>query len=388
MIKQAKRIIKGAIRHIQKKAGLRIYRKVVNAQKWADWLVASGVPNAKTADELQVTIMEIVGDVQVIPETRNYVMPSTSGVFCIIGNKLCFAWYDYGYYDRYWTLREVTGCEVCHHSRAVLVLSDDPGDFQFSDEALLSVPASLVLDGESTDSMDAVEGEVAKSAEADRITPDALMVAKAKSLLSATFDDRDADPMQQAALEDLTHGKPVQKSQIMEDLGPDIARSVGLEGKADTAPVVKEAEVEKTAEVITAKTVEVIKKDTSRRTMYGWASVSTVDGVLYEDLHGDTISTDALHDICEHIVLEGQNAGGVEHQETPNKIAAAMVIDDDFAAALSDNFYFDGEVLKTKKQGLFIGYHYVDPADWEIAKNSPVEFSINGTAIINADQEA
>lgn len=400
MIEAAKRIIKNAVRNIQKKAGLHVYRPVANAEKWSAWLVASGVPNPVPADQMRVTIMQVLGDVQVIPSPYDQVVYSTSGVFCRIGGQLCFAWYDYGYYDRQWAIREIANCDVCCHHRAVVVLSEDPGDFEFSDDALLSAPVSLVLDAEATESMADNEVSLVKAATSPLFTPSAAVAEKAKSLLRASLDNLDADPMQQAALHDLSHGKPVLKSQIADDLGPDLAEEVGLgdagappgrdhrEPVSDPAPVVPgEVDVEKTDDRTTAKTIEVVKRDTSRRTLVGWASVSTLDGQLYEDLHGDTISVDALHDICELIVREGENLGGVEHESTPNVVSAAMVIDDKWAAAMSDNFYFEGDVLKTKKQGLLIDYHYRDPADWEKVADSPVEFSINGTAFIADKQE-
>lgn len=396
MIDRAKRIIKGAVRRIQKKAGLRIYRKVSNAQKWADWLVASGVPGAKTAEELEITVITALGDVQVIPDQKSYVVPSTSGVFCVIGGKLCFAWYDYGYYDRHWALREIADCEVCHFSRAILVLSDEAGDFDFTDDQLHNAPASLVLDGESTASIQDDEIQVMKSAP---FTPTAAMAEKAKSLLLASFDDHDADPMQQAALDDLSRGKPVRKAQILEDLGPETAGDIGIdesgapepkknrEPQGDPAPVVQEETKEKTVDVKKGREVQVLKRDAERQIIYGWGSVSTVDGELYTDLHGDTISVEALHDIATEIVKGGANLGGVEHGETPNKLTAAVVIDDSWAAAMSDNFFFDeAGVLKTKKQGLFIGYHVEDKQAWDDAKDQPMEFSINATAFI-ADKD-
>lgn len=385
MIEQGKRILKNAVaavlRTVQKKAGLHIYRKVGNAEKWAAWLAASGVPDAKTADELRVTVMTVVGEVQVIPEQFDQVVYATSGVFCRIGGKLAFAWYGYGYYDRHWAIREITGCEVCCHSRAVLILSDNPGDFEFSDEALLAAPHSLVLDGESTEPLADDAVEITKSAGADLFTPTADTVAKAKAALRSSLEDAGADPMQQAALEDLTHGKPVSKALILEDLGADMAAEIGVEGVAKTAP--KTTDTRKTTDVSPSRQIEVLKRDASRQTIYGWASVSTVDGELYEDLHGDTIAVEAQYDICEGVVKSGNNLGGVEHGETPNVLTAAMVIDDAFADAMTDNFYFgeDGR-LKTKKQGTVIGYHIPDKDRWEAVKDQSIEFSINATAYI------
>lgn len=386
MIDRAKRIIKGAVRRIQKKAGLHIFRKVGNAQKWADWLAASGVPNAKTADQLVVTVMTAMGDVQVIPQQNAYVIPSTSGVFCVIGGKLCFAWYDYGYYDRHWALRELADCEVCHHSRAILVLSDEPGDFDFTDEALLAAPASLVLDGESTAAINDAEAEITKSSGQGLFTPSDAVVEKAKSLLMASFDDAEADPMQQAALDDLSRGRPLKKSAIVEDLGADLAEEVGVGGapepKRDREPVGDPAPIVPVpAEAPKAKSaVRKIKSDNERQTIYVWASVSSRDGEEVIDFHGDAITTDALHDICTHVV-KGARASAFEHDgDFVNETVSAFVLDRDMQKALSA-FSTNGPI-ELDREGVIVGIHIPDKATWDEVKDEDWEASINATAFV------
>lgn len=396
MIERAKRIIKAAVAAVTKAAGTHVYRPVINGDKWAEWAASCGVPNPKTAEEMKVSVLHILGEFKLVPNDDVHTFRTEACVFGIFGGKLVAIWYDYGYYDRHWTLREVVGYDSCVSCRAMLVLSDEPGDFMFTDDQLRLAPRNIVLDGERSETMDGDTVSVVKSAPKEHVTPTEAQRAKAKTALIASFEQEDADPSVQARLYEISKGVPMNEGEAAAELGADVAAEVGVGGApapkqdrepvADPAPAV-EGEVQKTADVTTAKTVEVVKRDTSRRTMYGWASVSTVDGELYEDLHGDTISVDALHDICELVVMEGQNLGGVEHAETPNAIAAGIVIDDAFAAALSDNFYFEGDVLKTKKQGLFVGYHFKDPADWDLAKDQPLEFSINGTAFIADPQE-
>lgn len=394
MIDRAKRIIKGAVRRIQKKAGLRIYRKVSNAQKWADWLVASGVPGAKTAEELEITVITALGDVQVIPDQKSYVVPSTSGVFCVIGGKLCFAWYDYGYYDRHWALREIADCEVCHFSRAILVLSDEAGDFDFTDDQLHNAPASLVLDGESTASIQDDEIQVMKSAP---FTPTAAMVEKAKSLLQASFDDHDADPMQQAALEDLSRGKPVRKAQILEDLGPEMAGDIGIdesgapepkkdrEPQGDPAPVVQEETGKKKSDVVIQKSAKdltkpKVKSDNERRIIYGWASVSSHEGESVKDYADDEIVDDALHDLC-HLIVKGQNQGAWEHD--PSTIGDSAIVE----AFVFDKPMQDALGIDLGRTGVLIGMHIPGDDDWAEANDGDWEFSINATAIIEAAEE-
>lgn len=384
VISKARRIIKNAVRHIQKKVGLHVFRPVENAQKWADWLQASGVPNPVSADQMRVTIMTVVGDIQIIPETYSYVVRSTSGVFCRIGEKLCFAWYDYGYYDRHWSIREISGCEVCCVSRAVLVLSENPGDFEFTDDALLRAPVSLVLGGEATEGLDDAAVEVTKSAGADLYTPSAEVVVAATALLKKSFDDAEADPMQQAALDDLARGKPVQKSQILDDLGEDMAADVGIltrtRPKAQTTPAPEPKPAPATEDKTKGREVRKVKSDDERQVIYVWASVSSRDGEEVIDFHGDAITNEALHDICTHVV-KGARASAFEHDgDFVNETVAAFVLDRDMQKALSA-FSTNGDI-ELDREGVIVGIHIPDKDVWNEVKDEDWEASINATAFV------
>lgn len=364
MISSAKRIVSKAVDMVlkQKAVGTHIYRPVVNAEKWAAWLVEAGVPNPVAAADMKVTIMTVVGNVQIVPERQDYVVRATSGVFCRIGDALCFAWYDFGWYDRHWAIRDVAGCEVCVHNRAVVVLSQDPGDFQFADEMLERAPASVVLGGEQHEAT-SDETAIQKSAP---FTPSAATMERAKTALRASFDDANADPTQQAALNDLVHGKPVVKSQILDDLGPDLAAEIGVEGVAP-APVTEQKPEPVVAKTAPSQTKIVAKSNDERRMIYGWASVTTVDGESVVDLQDDEITTDALHDIAKGIV-RGQRAGKFEHDgDECNETLEVMVFDKSLQEALG---------IDLGKEGLLVGQHVPDDAHWEKAKSGDWELSI------------
>lgn len=384
MIERVQRIIKNAVlgvREVEKEKaaiGTHIFRPLYNGEEWYDWMVEAGVPSPKTAEELKVSILQISGQFQLVPDKSAHVHRSETCVFGVVGGKLAAIWYEYGYYDRHWGLRDIIGYDNwCNTSRAMLVLSDEPGDFTFSDDALLKVPANIALAGERSEVLEAETVLLLKSAPAARVTPTEAQQEKAKTALAKIEAEGEGDPFAMARLYEITKGVPLVIAEAETELGADLSAEIGL----SEAPEVKD--VRKTAAMTAGREVQIVKRDNERQNIYGWASVSTVDGELYTDLHGDTISVDALHDACTLIVRDGQNLGGIEHEETPNFLAAAVVIDDDFAAAMSDTFYFgeDG-VLKTKKQGLFMAYHVADKEVWDSTKDNPVEFSLNATAFI------
>lgn len=363
------RITKSFGKHVSKRAGLHVYRPVTNAKKWADWLQKSGVPNAKSAEELAVTIFKATGNVSVIPDQASHVIRSTSCVFIQFGTSgLAIAWYDYLYYDRHWTLREVAGSELCGcTSRAMLVLSDDIGDFELTDEMLLSAPASIVLDGESTAPLDAEELQVQKSfRSADTVVATAGQAAKAKAALIETHDDAEFDPEEQAVLYDLAQGHPVLKSELASVASA--ADIMGVEADTPAPQPVQAQKVEKSA------TRTIRKSDDKRRIIYGWASVASANGETVLDYEDDEVTDDALHDLC-HLIVKGQRTGAFEHDEDRrgNEIVEAFVMDSPMQEALG---------IDLGRTGVMIGMHVPDDDDWAEAEDGDWEFSINASAII------
>lgn len=374
-----KRIGKSLTKQVVKRAGLHVYRPVMNAEKWAEWLQTSGVPNAKSAEELLVTIFKAKGNVAVVPEQNVEVVRSTSCVFAQYGtNGLSVVWYDYHYYDRHWMMRDLAGAELCGcTSRAELVLSDDIGDFELTDEMLLAVPASIVLDAEKHESLDQDQIQVIKSfAALETMVPDATQKAKAKAALLDSYDSAEPDPGEQGVLYDIAAGHPVLKSeaagyiQAAEILGLEATVEPDLEVEAEPAVKVQKSNT-------ALKTVR--KSDDEKRIIYGWASVSKAAGETVLDYADDEITDDALHQLC-HLIVKGQRTGAFEHDEDRrnNEIVEAMVMDEPMQQALG---------IDLGRTGVIIGMHVPDDDDWAEAKDGDWEFSINATALIEKPVE-
>lgn len=388
-----KQIGKALGKQVQKRAGLHVYRPVMNAQKWADWAQKSGIPNAKSADELAVTIFKATGNVSIIPEQNQHVIRSTSCVFAEYGTSgLALIWYDYLYYDRHWALRELAGCEIMAcTSRAVLVISDDIGDFELTDEMLLSAPVSIVLDGEQTAPLDAEQITVMKSAAgAETITPTEAQKQKASALLLESYDNADASPFDQAILYDLSKGRPVLKSDVSE-ASKEIAAAVDVEHvepepkpEPETQPAPAPAPAPAVETDDKAKS-RVVRKSASRQILYGWGSVATKDGESVKDYVDDEVSIDALHDLA-HLVVKGARQGALEHTANDSgEIVEALVFDKALCKALSA-FSLNGPI-ELDREAVLIGMHYSDPKDWEEVQAEDWEFSFNATVQVEEPAE-
>lgn len=364
--------VSSTIKNLQKRAGLSIYRPVMNAQKWADWLKESGVPNAKSAADLKVNVLQAIGGVvAVIPDRDVLNIRSTSGVFMNHGvNGLAFAWYDYYYNDRHWTLRELAGCEVSCVHRNLLVLSDDIGDFELTDDMLVKAPPSITLDGEQTATIADGDVDLVKSAAGVKLFK-AKEPETANALLINTYDEAGPDPILQGALYDLSKGRAVDPADL-DSLDEADKKVLGLvqdvperelEGTpvAKTAPVAKPAPIE--GEVIQkserkSHEAALVKRSPSLQTAYGWASVATSpeDGVQ-TDHHGHEITTDAQRDLLWGLV-RGQRQGNIDHDE------------EDMSAELVEGIVFTKELWSALKpfegqEGLFIGMHVPDKENWD-----------------------
>lgn len=125
-----------------------------------------------------------------------------------------------------------------------------------------------------------------------------------------------------------------------------------------------------------AKAIEgkdVFKSDAERRVAYGWASVATIGGEPVEDLQKDTITVDALLDFT-HQIMKGQRAGKFEHEgDACNQIVEAIVLSDDLQKALG---------IDLGMEGLLIGVHVPEDANWNTVKDGDWMFSIAGTMFV------
>lgn len=120
-----------------------------------------------------------------------------------------------------------------------------------------------------------------------------------------------------------------------------------------------------------------LKKDASRRIVYGWASVSVKDGELVTDLQGDQIEPDCLEQAVEGFMLEYRagtaDGAGVMH-ETPAKceVIASLVTTPEICEAFG---------LKCEQVGWILGLKVMDDATWaRVVSGELKAFSIQGTA--------
>lgn len=118
---------------------------------------------------------------------------------------------------------------------------------------------------------------------------------------------------------------------------------------------------------------KVVKVDEEQRIIYGWASVTKVDGELVVDRQGDIIETETLHkavnDFMEHI-----RVGKLMHSGEPvGQIIHSFPVSKDIMSALG---------IQTNKEGWITGYKVYDDAIWEDVKSGKwAAFSIGGAAI-------
>ena len=123
---------------------------------------------------------------------------------------------------------------------------------------------------------------------------------------------------------------------------------------------------------------QLVKQDSARRIVYGWASVSVKDGELVTDLQGDQIEPDVLEQAVEDFMLEYRagtaDGAGVMH-DTPAKceVIASLVTTPDICKAFGL-----GDALPI---GWIIGIKVMDDATWaRVVSGELKAFSIQGTA--------
>lgn len=124
--------------------------------------------------------------------------------------------------------------------------------------------------------------------------------------------------------------------------------------------------------------VPIQKVDDSLRTVYGWATVNSVDGTLVTDHQGDQVEDaemiKAAHEFVTHHrhggLLHAQSDDGTPHRG--GQIVESMVLTADLQKALG---------IDLGKTGWLIGYRVTDPDAWALVKSGTLKaFSIGGRA--------
>lgn len=114
------------------------------------------------------------------------------------------------------------------------------------------------------------------------------------------------------------------------------------------------------------------KVDEEQRIIYGWASVSTVNGELLVDRQGDIIPTEVLHKAVNEF-MEGARVGKLMHVgKQVGHIVHSFPVSYEIAKALG---------IQTNKEGWIVGYKVYDDNIWEEVKSGKwAAFSIGGEA--------
>lgn len=139
------------------------------------------------------------------------------------------------------------------------------------------------------------------------------------------------------------------------------------------APKVSKADDEQTFTVVT----EITKFDDEQKTVFGWASITEVDGKPVVDRQGDMIDSEEMAKAAYEYVV-GSRVGGHQHRRTTE--GGAFKVSD-----MIESMVFTPE--KIAKMGLpaetpvgwWVGYRVHDDAIWKAVKDGEIQgLSIHG----------
>lgn len=118
--------------------------------------------------------------------------------------------------------------------------------------------------------------------------------------------------------------------------------------------------------------LNLFKVDDEARMVFGWASVSTVNGELLVDKQDDVIPTEVLFKAVNEF-MEGERVGKLMHQgEQVGQIVHSFPLTKDISSALG---------IQSDMEGWIVGYKVYDDNLWNDVKTGKyAAFSIGGVA--------
>lgn len=384
-----------ALLNIEKRAGVYISRPVLNGEAWAAWATKWKVPSPLAAADLHVTVIASTVDVKMKPAIGPVVVDMAWACFCLMGpdsQALTVAFDSWDLQDRHWALQRNGAVSSWPTYRPHMTLTMANGDFELSDEALADAPSYIVLGAEVNADLKAAEvaaddsdPEGVDGGEADMV----IVIEIAASAAKATLEtQKSLNPVDRTALRDIAAGRSitagVAKRLAGESWAPPEIRDLI---KAKPAPVMKRVEREITV-TMKAMPADILKSmgvqkldllDEEHRIVKGLASVSTIGGVLVEDLQDDTVTTQALFEFNRSL-LSGQRAGKFEHEgEVRTEIVGGLVLSDDWQKALGIDLGFEPYLTDI---------HVPLDADWAEVKKGDWMLSIAGTMYVEVEEGA
>ncbi len=126
--------------------------------------------------------------------------------------------------------------------------------------------------------------------------------------------------------------------------------------------------------------VDVRKADNENQQVFGWASVTTIDGDEVVDKQGDIIPTDEIEKSAYEFVQFSRDMGDMHQRLGTGRMIESVVFTKEKAACGIVAKDEDGKAV----EGWWVGFHVVDPATWQSFKaGHRPELSIGGRASID-----
>jgi hypothetical protein len=367
---------------IAKRSGLYVSRPVLNADAWAKWAEKYGVPNPVAAADMHVTVIASRTDVKVKPQSHTVQVYSTEGRIGFLGldeSVLTFLFWDWCLTDRNWFFLGQGAVSDWPEYRPHVTLSYDAKGFEVSDEALAAMPPSMIFGPEvfapfAPDAKAVIEKGAAFAAGPDLAA--AAVAAEPDLVLKGI------DPIDRQTLLLMGQGAPL------------------LQKSADRLFANHDGLLERLTKGQQPQTPEpnisrVLRSGDEERMVYGWASVSKINGENVVDSHRDEITTDALLTLT-HEIIKGSRAGKFDHAGAKkSEIVEGLVFRPEIWAGIADTLEAAGALTKAEAavvrkiefEGALLGFHCADDDVWDVAKASDFELSIGCDAFVEPIQE-
>lgn len=393
IVDAAKRAL--GIATIEKRDGVFIGRflEATNAKKWFDWATKWGVPNVVPASEMHVTQIVSTVDLKTpLIETGINIPTTSGGCFALFGpdeNILVFTFRSWELYDRNWALQDMGAIPTCPTYRPHLNISSDIGDFELPDAALQEVPSYVVL-GPEISGAPKPKDDPSDQTDDDDVGDSEVVLVLVACSQAAELLKSDGEKMPALAaydLADVAHGKAskgVLKRLAEADWAPAEFKAALEQKKTE---VRKKIEREMTIAVSNIpeeiakalKSSDLVKANDDEQIVMGIASVSTVNGELVKDLHGDEVTTQALVEFNRSLI-SGSRAGKFMHEgEAVTEIVAGLVLSTDWQKALGIDLGYEPYLVEI---------HVPDATDWAEVKKGEWMLSVAGTMWYYEDEAA
>jgi len=370
-------------KEVAKRNGLYASRPVVNAQAWYDWAVKYGVPNPIAAADMHVTVVHSTKDVKIRPRDDYMIVDSERALFAMFGrdeDAFVVAFWNWRLQDRHWDFIAAGAVTSWPSYRPHLSISYDAADFEISDEAMANAPEQIVLGPEVYDEIRGATPASEANPEGLDGEDELLMMEVEDAIKSAAQQELDklgetGNPVYRTALYDIAKRDSLPAGVFSHLLADDsqfeILKTAVLgeaSEPADQSDDRRIVMVTKSAEENPAA-MEIAAASEDEQMIVAIASVSTVDGELIKDLHGDEMTTQALIEFSRDL-MKGYRAGQIDHDGNNRlEVVQSLVLSNDIQQALGINLGYEAYLVE---------FHVPEKADWEMVKSGKWGASIRG----------